>query len=76
MNFFGTHRTPLTVRHKYIEKRIKKTEINKIFLQIFLRNWAQQKSSYNFTCNCLIFLWSHLGLNQGLPDYESGALTN
>ena len=28
-------------------------------------------------CRCLIFnLWSHLGLNQGLPDYESGALTN
>ena len=29
---------------------------------------------------CLFFtsppLWSHLGLNQGLPDYESGALTN
>ncbi len=22
------------------------------------------------------FGWSHLGLNQGLPDYESGALTN
>ena len=21
-------------------------------------------------------LWSHLGLNQGLPDYESGALPN
>ena len=21
-------------------------------------------------------VWSHLGLNQGLPDYESGALTN
>ena len=21
-------------------------------------------------------MWSHLGLNQGLPDYESGALTN
>lgn len=21
-------------------------------------------------------LWSHLGLNQGLPDYESGALTD
>ena len=20
--------------------------------------------------------WSHLGLNQGLPDYESGALTD
>ena len=23
-----------------------------------------------------LYLWSHLGLNQGLPDYESGALTN
>ena len=21
-------------------------------------------------------VWSHLGLNQGLPDYESGALTD
>ena len=25
---------------------------------------------------CKPFVWSHLGLNQGLPDYESGALTN
>ena len=25
---------------------------------------------------CFCCLWSHLGLNQGLPDYESGALTN
>jgi len=24
----------------------------------------------------LIFLWAHLGLNQGPPDYESDALTN
>jgi hypothetical protein len=23
-----------------------------------------------------LFLWSHLGSNQGPPDYESGALTN
>ena len=23
-----------------------------------------------------VFTWSHLGLNQGPPDYESGALTN
>ncbi len=22
------------------------------------------------------FKWAHLGLNQGPPDYESGALTN
>ncbi len=26
---------------------------------------------------CFIFkMWSHLGLNQGPPDYESDALTN
>jgi hypothetical protein len=24
----------------------------------------------------LIFKWAHLGLNQGPPDYESGALTS
>ncbi len=24
----------------------------------------------------LSFMWSHLGLNQGPPDYESGALTS
>ena len=23
-----------------------------------------------------VYLWSHLGSNQGPPDYESGALTN
>ena len=38
---------------------------------------AKRKSSYDLIRNCLIFRrWSHLGLNQGLPDYESGALTN
>ena len=25
---------------------------------------------------CLILKWAHLGLNQGPPDYESGALTS
>lgn len=35
------------------------------------------KKTATHGCNCLIIgLWSHLGLNQGLPDYESGALTN
>ena len=29
-----------------------------------------------FLDDWILFLWSHLGLNQGLPDYESGALTN
>jgi hypothetical protein len=23
-------------------------------------------------CKCLIIKWAHLGLNQGLPDYERG----
>ena len=26
--------------------------------------------------NSLIIMWAHLGLNQGPPDYESGALTS
>lgn len=26
--------------------------------------------------NSLILMWAHLGLNQGPPDYESGALTS
>ena len=26
--------------------------------------------------NCLIYKWAHLGMIQGPPDYESGALTN
>ncbi len=38
---------------------------------------GKRKSSYDLIRNCLNFKeWSHLGLNQGLPDYESGALTN
>ena len=27
-------------------------------------------------CKSLISKWSHLGSNQGPPDYESGALTD
>jgi hypothetical protein len=39
--------------------------------------FAQTKSSYEVSLhNCLIFKWAHLGMIQGPPDYESGALTN
>ena len=34
------------------------------------------KKTVTNLCNCLISKWSHLGSNQGPPDYESGALTN
>lgn len=27
-------------------------------------------------CIATLFSWAHLGLNQGPPDYESGALTS
>ncbi len=42
---------------------------------------TKRKSSCDLSRNCLVFnLWSHLGLNQGLPANnghgESGALTN
>ncbi len=34
---------------------------------------SKRKSSYDLFRNCLISnKWSHLGLNQGLPDYEEG----
>ncbi len=34
------------------------------------------KGFYFAVLQRFVFRWSHLGLNQGLPDYESGALTN
>ncbi len=36
----------------------------------------KNKKAATMPCNCLILKWAHLGLNQGPPDYESGALTN
>ena len=41
---------------------------------VFIPNHKKQKRK-ELSINPLR-LWSHLGLNQGLPDYESGALTN
>ena len=41
------------------------------------KSCANKKSVTRFNpCNALIFKWAHLGLNQGPPDYESGALTS
>ncbi len=38
---------------------------------------VQIKKELRFTIrNSLISMWTHLGLNQGPPDYESGALTS
>ena len=33
----------------------------------------ETKKAYEYVS---LYLWSHLGSNQGPPDYESGALTN
>lgn len=35
----------------------------------------KQKAPPSLKVPCLLG-WAHLGLNQGPPDYESGALTN
>ena len=52
-----------------------RNELRRSCVQICVQ--SKRKSSYETNRNCLIFKeWSHLGLNQGLPDYESGALTN
>ena len=37
---------------------------------------SKQKTHTPFGVWALRFKWSHLGSNQGPPDYESGALTN
>lgn len=34
------------------------------------------KKDLHFTVSLSFSAWSHLGLNQGPPDYESDALTN
>ncbi len=39
-------------------------------------NKKSAKPLINQQSGALIEAWSHLGLNQGLPDYESGALTD
>ena len=39
------------------------------------RDSTKNQANKSMTCSLAIW-WSHLGLNQGLPDYESGALTN
>lgn len=36
----------------------------------------KKKKDLHFTVSLLFSMWSHLGLNQGPPDYESDALTN
>lgn len=58
-----------------VAKKIWKSRNRKIKVPNKFRT-AKIKAPTN-ECECLIFKkWSHLGLNQGLPDYESGALTN
>ncbi len=50
-----------------------KIELNSSVVQIVVQI---KKQLSTFVHNCLIFKWAHLGMIQGPPDYESGALTN
>ena len=36
----------------------------------------ENKKAFQLNERLYNFKWSHLGSNQGPPDYESGALTN
>ena len=54
--------------------------ISKPYLHHDSRHIHTRKKAPAFSCKCLNhkglsrpFPWSHLGLNQGPPDYESGA---
>ena len=44
----------------------------KIKICVQIKNKREQQSLVTLSAS----LWSHLGLNQGPPDYESDALTN
>ena len=48
---------------------------------VYFRNENQRATcpAKELRTRCILLtytVWSHLGLNQGLPDYESGALTD
>ena len=50
-----------------------------MFLLLFLtmaKNHKKKAPAKWVASAWFLISWSHLGLNQGLPDYESGALTN
>ena len=38
--------------------------------------WLKKQKASDFSEAPSLLMWSHLGSNQGPPDYESGALTN
>ena len=64
--------TPQGGRDAVPQKR-SNAQISETFVKLF--NKTKIANRYK-SSSWQIFLWSHLGLNQGLPDYESGALTN
>lgn len=41
-----------------------------------MKKRAIKKALATIKLQVLFFMWAHLGLNQGPPDYESGALTS
>ena len=45
-------------------------------LKLYAKSMQIKKQLSTFVHNCLIIKWAHLGMIQGPPDYESGALTN
>ena len=49
--------------------------LKNILLYLCCTHSKMTKAPPSLKVPCLL-LWAHLGLNQGPPDYESGALTN
>ncbi len=45
------------------------------FREVVMYPAKKRKALPSLKVPCLL-RWAHLGLNQGPPDYESGALTN
>lgn len=59
---------------KYVGKKVH--YVKSQFAVCMYLECIKNKKELHITCNSLIFMWAHLGLNQGPPDYESGALTS
>ena len=51
-----------------------KAKVRAIVVQMLY--WCKKRKPFNLLKGLSLLTWSHLGSNQGPPDYESGALTN
>ena len=67
---------PGRVSSKFVISWSKADKKKCLHISLFASCLQIKKAFTKLIHKCLIFKWAHLGLNQGPPDYESGALTS